>query len=96
MFRKKQQKRIVELSPAEVRLMLTALMNFRNKAMNAGKPTEDINDLIPLKVIPVTAVPRGITQLDTTRSWDMASLRIKTMLLYRAQKGFGTGAVLFS
>ena len=26
--------------------MLTALMNFRNKAMNAGKPTEDINDLI--------------------------------------------------
>ena len=46
MFRKKQQKRIVELSPAEVRLMLTALMQFRNKAMNAGKPTEDINDLI--------------------------------------------------
>lgn len=46
MFRKKQQKRIVELNPAEVRLMLKALMNFRNKAMNAGKPTEDINDLI--------------------------------------------------
>lgn len=46
MFRKKQQKRVVELSPAEVRLMLTALMHFRNKAMNAGKPTEDINDLI--------------------------------------------------
>ena len=46
MFRKKQKKRIVELSPAEVRLMLTALMHFRNKAMNAGKPTEDINDLI--------------------------------------------------
>ena len=50
MFRKKQQKRIVELSPAEVRLMLTALMNFRNKAMNAGKPTEDINALL-IKVI---------------------------------------------
>ena len=46
MFRKKQQKRIVELSHAEVRLVLTALMNFRNKVMNAGKPTEDINDLI--------------------------------------------------
>lgn len=46
MFRKKQQKRIVELNLAEVRLMLKALMNFRNKAMNAGKPTEDINDLI--------------------------------------------------
>lgn len=46
MFRKKQEKRIVKLNPAEVRLMLKALMNFRNKAMNAGKPTEDINELI--------------------------------------------------
>ena len=46
MFRKKQTKRVVELDPAEVRLMLTALINFRNKAMKAGKPTEDINELI--------------------------------------------------
>ena len=46
MFRKKQTKRVVELDPAEVRLMLTALINFRNKAMQAGKPTEDINELI--------------------------------------------------
>ena len=27
----------------------------------------------------------------TMRSWDMVSLRIKTMLLYRAQREFGTG-----
>ena len=46
MFRKKQNKRVVELNPAEVRLILTALMHFRNKAMQAGKPTEDINELI--------------------------------------------------
>ena len=46
MFRKKQQKRILELNPSEVRLLLRALMNFRNKVMKAGKPTEDINELI--------------------------------------------------
>ena len=46
MFRKKAQKRVVELNRSEVRLMMAALMNFRNKAMNAGKPTEDINELI--------------------------------------------------
>ena len=27
-------------------LMMTALLNFRNKAVKAGKPTEDINELI--------------------------------------------------
>ena len=46
MFRKRQEKWIVELNPSEVRLLLKALMNFRNKVMNAGKPTEDINELI--------------------------------------------------
>ena len=46
MFRKRQEKRIVELNPSEVRLLLKALINFRNKAMNAGKPTDDINELI--------------------------------------------------
>lgn len=46
LFRKKEQKVVVALSPREVRLMMTALLNFRNKAVNAGKPTEDINELI--------------------------------------------------
>lgn len=46
MFRKKAQKRVVELSPGEVRLVMAALMNFRNKVMSAGKPMEDINELI--------------------------------------------------
>ncbi len=46
MLWKRQEKRIIELNPSEVRLLLRALMNFRNKVMNAGKPTEDINELI--------------------------------------------------
>ena len=46
LFWKKEQKVVVALSPREVRLMMTALLNFRNKAVKAGKLTEDINELI--------------------------------------------------
>lgn len=46
LFWKKEQKVVVALSPREVRLMMTMLLNFRNKAVKAGKPTEDINELI--------------------------------------------------
>ena len=46
MLWKKEKKVVVALSPSEVRLMRTALLNFRNKAVKAGKPTEDINELI--------------------------------------------------
>ena len=48
MFKKKAEKRVIELNPSEVRLLLTALMNFRNKVAGMGKPTEDINELILL------------------------------------------------
>lgn len=44
--RKKKNKVYVELNPAEVKIMVTALMNFRNKCTALGKPTEDINDLL--------------------------------------------------
>ena len=47
---KKSQKRIVELSPAEARLSRHALMQFRNKVLNAGKPTEDIESLLLMLV----------------------------------------------
>ena len=43
MFRRKAEKRIVELSHDEVRLMREALLAFRNKLLSAGKPTEDVN-----------------------------------------------------
>ena len=46
MFRRKAEKRIVELSHDEVRLMWEALLAFRNKLLSAGKPTEDVNELI--------------------------------------------------
>jgi len=46
LFWKKGQKVVVALSPDEVRLMRTALLNFRNRVLKAGKPTEDINELI--------------------------------------------------
>lgn len=44
--RKKKDRVYVELNPAEVRILVTALMNFRNKCLALGKPTEDINDLL--------------------------------------------------
>ena len=47
---KNSQTRVVELSPTESRLLRYALMQFRNKVLNAGKPTEDIDDLL-LKII---------------------------------------------
>ena len=46
MFRRKAEKRMVELSPDEARLMREALLAFRNKLLSAGKPTEDVNELI--------------------------------------------------
>ena len=46
MFRRKAEKRIAELSPNEARLMREALLAFRNKLLSAGKPTEDVNELI--------------------------------------------------
>ena len=46
MFHRKANKRIVALSSEEVRLMRDALLSFRNKLLSAGKPTEDVNELI--------------------------------------------------
>ena len=41
MLRSKAEKRIVELSPDEARLLREALLAFRNEFLSAGKPTED-------------------------------------------------------
>lgn len=46
MLHRKAEKRIVELSPDEARLLREALLVFRNKLLSAGKPTEDVNELI--------------------------------------------------
>ena len=46
MLRRKAEKRIVERAPDEARLLREALLAFRNKLLSAGKPTEDVNELI--------------------------------------------------
>lgn len=46
----KRNKRIVELDHGEVGLMITALLNYRNKVVRAGKPTEDLDQLISLLI----------------------------------------------
>ena len=46
MFRRKNDKRIVELNPEELRLAKYALLAFRNKLVAQGKPTEDVNALL--------------------------------------------------
>ena len=50
MFRRKNDKRIVELNPEELRLAKYALLGFRNKLVAQGTPTEDINALL-LKIM---------------------------------------------
>ena len=50
MFRRKKDKRIVELNPKELRLAKYALLGFRNKLVAQGEPTEDINALL-LKIM---------------------------------------------
>lgn len=46
LFRKKEEKRVIELTAAEVRLLHEGLMFFHNKCLHDGKPTEDIADLL--------------------------------------------------
>ena len=50
MFRHRAEKRIVELSPEQVRLAKDALLGCRNKLLAQGKPTEDVNELL-LKIM---------------------------------------------
>lgn len=50
MFRRKAEKRIVELGSEQLRLAKHALLAFQNKLIAQGKPTEDINELL-LKIM---------------------------------------------
>lgn len=50
MFRRKAEKQIVELSSEQLRLAKYALLEFRNKLIAQGKPTEDVNELL-LKIM---------------------------------------------
>ena len=50
MFRRKSEKHILELNPKEARLAQYALLSFRNKLIEQGKPTEDVVELL-LKIM---------------------------------------------
>ena len=50
MFRHKAEKRIVELNSEQLQLAKYALLEFRNKLIAQGKPTEDVNELL-LKIM---------------------------------------------
>lgn len=50
MSRRKNDKRIVELNLEDLRLAKHALLEFRNKLIAEGKPTEDVNALL-LKIM---------------------------------------------
>lgn len=63
MFRRKAEKRMVELSPNEARLMREALLAFRNKLLSAGKPAEDVSELI-IKVMRWTIMKKIPTLFD--------------------------------
>ncbi len=50
MIRRKKDLCILELSPAEKRLLICSMLHFRNKLLATGKPTEDVNEIL-LKII---------------------------------------------
>ena len=50
MFRRKKDLRVLELSPTEKRLLVRAMLYFRNKLLATGRPTEDVNEIL-LKII---------------------------------------------
>ena len=53
-----EEKRVVELSDFEHRLLVSGLADFRNNLIREEKPTEDVIDLV-LKVIDAPKKKRG-------------------------------------
>ena len=46
MFKRKNDLRVLELNAAERRLLIQAMMCFRNKLTARNRPTEDVNELL--------------------------------------------------
>ena len=46
MFFRKRDKVVLTLTPQEARYARSILLRWRNKLLNAGKPTEDVEELI--------------------------------------------------
>ena len=58
-----EEKRVVELSDFEHRLLVNGLADFRNDLIRDEKPTEDVNDLL-IKVIDAPKKKRFGTETD--------------------------------
>ena len=50
MFRRKKGLCVLELSPLEKRLLIRAMLYFRNELLATGRPTEDVNEIL-LRII---------------------------------------------
>jgi len=46
MFRRKKDLRVLALSAAERRLLIQAMIHFRNKLIARNKPTENVNEIL--------------------------------------------------
>ena len=46
MVKRKKDQRVLELNAAEKRLLIQAMIHFRNKLITQNMPTEDINDIL--------------------------------------------------
>lgn len=46
MFRKKPERYRLEMTQGEARLLIAAMIHFRNRVARDGVPTEDIDELI--------------------------------------------------
>lgn len=46
MFRRKKDLRIPELSPVEKRLLVRAMLYFRNKLLETGRPSENVKFIV--------------------------------------------------
>lgn len=46
MFGRRKRDRVLVLCADERRLLVTAMLSFRNKLLARGKPTEDIDELL--------------------------------------------------
>ena len=46
MFGRRKRDRVLVLCAGERRLLTSAMLDFRNKLLAVGKPTEDVNELL--------------------------------------------------
>ncbi len=46
MFKRRKQLRVLSLTVDEKRLLIRAMIHFRNKLVDLNRPTEDVNEIL--------------------------------------------------